>query len=217
MVSWLTAAGPAASEPCAGAEARLTLIGQRLDHDARRGRIHGWSFGLGYLALASTQGVLAVVSDDDADQTKWSIGAAKSALGLIPIVFQPVPAMRDADRLAARRAAMAAPGGPDRCAVVTEAEAALARSADNEAQASGWLSHALTIAINGGGMVVLGLAHDRWAEGAIDALIGTAVGELAILTRPTAARDGRRADGVRLGLVPVVGPGQFGWTVVGEF
>lgn len=215
MVALVDAAGGAAAAPdgCPGAEQRLGDISERLRADARAARRWRWGWGLGYTAAAFGQGGLALTRDDRGERAELYVGAGKSALGLIPGLLVPVPAIADSSTLDQR---LAAPAGDTRCSLLVEAESLLRRNAEDQAFARGWLAHALTVAANGGGLLVVGLGYQRWLTGVAGALVGTAIGELQIFTRPSGALHGQGRSPPRWALVPVLGPGEVGVRWAGE-
>jgi hypothetical protein len=205
----------AAAQPCGDAEQRLALVRERLRADARDARVWTWGWGLGFSALAAGQAGLALTRADRGERAELAVGAGKSALGLIPVLLVPVPAARDADAIDARLSASAQPA--DRCAVVPEAEASLRRNAEAEAFAQSWLAHLGTAAVNGGGLLIVGLGYGRWGTGVAGALVGTLVGEINIFTRPTGALRGRREYEDRWTLAPLVTRGAAGVQIAGHF
>lgn len=205
----------ARAHACDGADERLAFVRERLHADARDARRWAWGWGLGFSALALGQAGLALTRDDPGERAELAVGAGKTVLGLVPVLFVPVPAARDADVLDARLAA--ASTREQRCALVPEAEAMLARSAVDEAFARSWLAHVTTVAVNGGGLLVVGLGYGRWTTGTVGAVVGTAVGELQIFTRPTGALRARRDDPGRWAWAPLIAPGAAGVLVAGSF
>jgi hypothetical protein len=200
---------------CDGAGERLDQARGRLSADARDGRVWAWGWGIGFGALAVGQGALGLTRDDAGQRAELYVGAGKTVLGLVPVLLVPVPAVRDAARLDERLAAAGTPW--ERCALLPEAERMLARSADDEAFARSWLAHAATVAVNAGGLLIVGVGYDRWVTGTVGALVGTAVGELQIFTRPTGALRGRREDARRWTLAPLLDPGGVGLLLAGWY
>jgi hypothetical protein len=177
----------ARAENCLETETRLSFVSERLQADSRDAQRWTLGWGVGYAALALGQAGLALTRDDPGERAELFVGAGESVLGLVPLLLLPVPAIRDAERLDARLVASA---GGERCALVREAEHLLRRSAEDETFARGWVAHTLTVGINGGGLLIVGLGYDRWASGIAGALLGIAIGELQIFTRPTSAMRG---------------------------
>jgi hypothetical protein len=219
--SWVVLAvvllAPTASraQGCLDSEERLALARDRLRVEAHDAHVWAWSWGLGYLALALGQAGLALTRDDAGQRAELYVGAGKTVLGLVPVLFVPVPAVRDAGILDGHLAA--ARVGDDRCVLHSEAAGMLRRSAADEAFARGWPAHVATVVVNGGGLLVVGLGYRRWATGVAGALVGTAVGELQIFTRPTGALRAVRESGNRWAVAPMLWPGAAGVLVAGSF
>ena len=70
-----------------------------------------------------------------------------------------------------------------------EAERLLVNSAENERLGRSWLMHGANVVYNVLSLLVLGLVFDRWASGALNAVVGVLIGEAMILTQPTSAED----------------------------
>jgi hypothetical protein len=192
----------ARAQGCAGAEPRLSFVRERLHADAHDARVWAWSWGVGFTALALGQAGLALTRSDRGERAELYVGAGKTVLGLVPVLFVPVPAGRDVGALDARLTATNGDEGEARCALLPEAEVMLQRSADDEAFGRSWLAHAATVAVNAGGLLIVGFGYHRWTTGTLGAVVGTAVGELQIFTRPTGALDARR--GRRWAVAPLL-------------
>jgi hypothetical protein len=210
---------PAAVEPppagCADAEARLAFVHERLDADAHAARRWMWEWTIAYGGLALGQAGIALFRDDPGERAELYVGAAKSLLGLVPVLGLQVPALRDSGRLHAR---VDAPGAEsERCAAVAEAERMLAASAADEAFNRGFLAHAGNVLVNGGGLLIIGLGYDRWVTGAIGTVVGISIGELQIFTRPTASLRGASEYRARWMVTPTVSSESAGLQVVGTF
>ena len=190
------------AQPCGDAEQRLAFVSEHLRADAHDARVWTWGWGLGFSALAAGQAGLAFTRSDRGERAELFVGAGKSLLGLVPVLALPVPARRDAGAVDARIAASA--DSDTRCAAVAEAEQSLRRSADDEAFARGWLAHLATVAVNAGGLLIVGAGYGRWGTGTAGALVGTLVGEINIFTRPTGALRGQRAYEGRWSVAPLV-------------
>lgn len=208
------AGADARRDVCTAAGQRLSFISERLRADARDGRIWRLGWGLGFAALAVGQAGLALTRDDAGERAELYVGAAKSALGLVPVLLVPVSAIEDAAVLEGRMAT--GPSGDARCALLPTAEDLLRRSAADEAFARGWLAHALTVAVNGGGLLIIGFGYDRWTTAVAGALIGTAVGEVQIFTRPTAALRAARGA-ARWSVAPIIAPQTIGLHVSARY
>jgi hypothetical protein len=158
---------------------------------------------------------LGLWREDEGEKVELYVGAAKSAIGLLPTLLVRVPAMKDAGEL--ERRAASATTGAERCAVAEEAVRMLRRSAADEAFARGWLAHTGNVLLNGGGLLVVGLGYDRWLTGTLGAIVGIAVGEVQIFTRPTASLRGERTFRATWTIAPMVTGDATGVSVVGVF
>jgi hypothetical protein len=204
----------AAEEPagCTDAEARTAFVRERLaadDPDARRWM---WEWGIAYTALALGQAGIALTRDDPGERADLYVGAAKSVLGLVPVLLIQVPALRDHARLEARLAA-----GDDKCAVAGDAERMLLASAKDEAFNRGFVAHAGNVLVNVGGLLVVGFGYDRWATGSVGAAIGIAIGELQIYTRPVASMRGLDEYRTKWTVAPMVTGAATGVQLLGAF
>jgi len=211
----MAAPAVARAQPCADSEERLGFVSERLRADARDARVWQWGWGLGFSALAVGQAGLALTRSDRGERAELYVGAGKSVLGLVPVLLVPVPAMRDAGVIDGQLAAAA--GGDGRCALLPEAELSLGRSADDEAFARSWLAHTATVAVNGGGLLLVGIGYHRWVTGSVGAVVGTVIGEIEIFTRPTGALLGRRGYQDRWMVAPLVERDAYGIRVAGLF
>ncbi len=182
--------GVAAAQPCDPdeAEVRTGEIRAHLDHEARRARRWNLGWGIGFATLSLAQGSLIAAEwtplgdyDDDAAANLY-VGTAKSTIASLAHLIVPLKIVR----------AGAATG--DACADLAAAERALRKSGSNEKQ-SFWLNHLGAIALNGGGLLVLGIGFDTWKEGVISVAMGYPMGLLHAYTQPRrswhAVRNGR--------------------------
>jgi hypothetical protein len=177
------APAPARADPC---DARLRFVADRLDADARAGRIHEGLWAAGNGAIAVGLFTIGVKATDRGARAGAYIGAAGSLLAMVaPFVLDRVPAIADAPRL--ERAIAATPDGPARCALVPTADRLLARSARDERFARGLWSHAINVAINAAGWLVIGLGWHQWTTSGLGALLSIGLGEVQIYTRPSGA------------------------------
>jgi hypothetical protein len=100
--------------------------------------------------------------------------------------------LADAPLLDARIAATTVDGRlGDPCVVLPRAREILLRDARDQAFNTGWFAHAFVIGGNIALGLFLGLAYGDWAGAAKQAIGGSAVGELQILTLPTGALTAR--------------------------
>lgn len=183
-------AGVAAAQPCdpVEAEVRTAEIRAHLAHEGKRSRRWNIAWGVTFATLSVAQAGLVVAEYnptgdyDDKAQANYVVGASKSAIASLAHVVLPLKIVR----------AGAATG--DACADLAAAERALRKSGENEKR-SFWLNHLGAIALNGGGLLILGLGFDAWKEGAISAAMGYPIGLLHAYTQPRrswhAVRNGR--------------------------
>jgi hypothetical protein len=188
--SALECVAPARADPrlsSVPAEDRIAWLRTRLD-EGRPGAL-AWSWTWGVVDGALTVGQLAAIrsAKDVPAKGVLAAGAASSALGVVQVVTLPiVPA--------------AVPGTGGGCAELARLEASLERSARNVQLGSGWPAQLGNLAINAAIGVAAGYADRRWQTGALTFGIGWVLGEVQILTMPTAyARDLERYRAADLG------------------
>ncbi|MBZ5639361.1 MAG: hypothetical protein LAO51_11500 [Acidobacteriia bacterium] len=162
------------------AEARIGFIRTRLD--AERSPAQAWrrSFTFAYGTL--TVGQLAALPSTHgfADRATLRLGATASSLGVLALYALPLTVIQDAPRVSSFAA-----GADGRCAVLTEAEAALLRGAASETRGSGVKAHLGNLVVNAALSLAMGLGYHRWGSAAIQFGVGEIVGETQILTQPT--------------------------------
>jgi len=161
---------------CEGAE----TVRAHLDREAHRAHTWDVAWGLGfgaaaigYGAMAETRWEFGIDLDDKRVAGLW-VGAAKAGIASLSHLILPVRIAR----------APAATGDP--CKDLAAANDALEESARHE-RTTFWLSIAGAIALNGGGLLWLGLHDDAWKEGVISAAIGVPVSALHTWTLPRGA------------------------------
>jgi hypothetical protein len=166
---------------------RLHVIAATLDDNARRTRTWYWAWLSAGTALLVGQAALAAVTSGDA-QKDFVVGAGASAFIPSFLLLHPPRVLSDAPRLEARLAATSLDGRyGDPCLALPLAQQILARDADDQVFATGWFAHAFIIGGNVALGLVLGLGFHDWLGAAKQAIGGSAVGELQILTLPTGA------------------------------
>jgi hypothetical protein len=163
------------------ADVRIAFILSRLEAERPSALLWTRSFQIGYSALTVGQLVAVPFTSDPVGRSILIIGSASSALALLPSLLLPLTVISDAPRMAELAA-----GPGERCAVLAEAEAALRRGAESEAFASGILAHVGNVVVNLGIGLFIGLYYHRWPAAGITFALGVGVGELQILTQPTA-------------------------------
>jgi hypothetical protein len=187
------------ADPCVE---RLEHLGALLDDQARRARMWNWGWTLTFTAASAGQFAAAPLVDDLAQKRSFYVGGAKAAIGVGSALIRWIPTPR------------APEAGDDACAAVAEAERALARLARAQRGGVSWMRHAEGVALNVGGLLVLGVGYDHWREAVISTVGGLVVGEIRLLTHPRGAMRGERG-GWTLG--PLWEPGALGLSVAGQF
>jgi hypothetical protein len=202
-------------ELAATARERAHAIQAALQTEAHRARVWTWGWGIGYGALTAGQGVPAFVVHDHGLRADLAVGAVTSGIGLASVVLMPPEVLADAQLLSAR---LQADGeGGNACDELALAERLLASAADDQRFGSGPVMHLLNAGLNVAAGLVLGLGFGRWSSGAVTAASGLLVGEVQILTLPTALIDsplGAAASppAEHAMLVPWAGSGRAGLT-----
>jgi hypothetical protein len=175
--------GAAPQLASADAEARLKFIQKGMRHAARKARIWAWSGAAVLVAVGSFQLTGAIKVPDRGSRIDLWAGAASILFSLAQMAA--VPPLVTIDQWTVdRHVRQAGPDG-DRCLLLAEAERLLVRDARSEEQATGLGMQAATLIFNFGTGMVLGMAYHRWDSAASNIVIGTALGELQILTQPT--------------------------------
>jgi hypothetical protein len=166
-------------------------IATELDADMRRTRVWYWAWMATGTALLAGQATLAPLVHGD-QRLEFVVGAATSVFIPAILILHPPRVLDDARLLDARLDATTVDrrlGDP--CIARERARELLARDAADEALATGWMAHSFVIGGNIAVGLLLGLAfHDGWG-GAKQALGGSVVGELQILTLPAGALKAR--------------------------
>ena len=166
----------------AGDEKRLMslskLAGTEASHIGLWKLLSGSTFALlvvGQLAIAPLF--------DEKVRTDYFWGAGYSALGMAstlvgaPAVFENGPAF-------VTRAGAAT--DENRCAIIAEGEALLAKSAADEVLPTRWYLHALNVAVNVSLGAILGFGYQHWVNAIINTLVGIALSETVLFTKPHA-------------------------------
>ncbi|HEY8089166.1 MAG TPA: hypothetical protein VIF09_15010 [Polyangiaceae bacterium] len=178
---------PALAQDTHRCEARARAIQTTLDLDARRTRVWYWAWMATGTALLAGQAVLAGVTTGDA-QKDYIAGAATSVFIPAVLLLHPPAVLSDAPRLDARLDATTAGGHlGDPCVAFSRAVEFLRRDADDEALTTGWFSHTFVIGGNIAVGLLLGIAFHDWWGATKQAVGGSIVGELQILTLPGVA------------------------------
>ena len=174
-------------------ETRARAIATAMDLDARRTRVWYWAWMAAGTALLAGQATLAPLVRGN-DRVEFVAGAATSVF--IPgfLLLHPPSVLGDSIVLDDRIDATTAGGVlGDACIALDRARELLARDAADESFATGFVAHAFVIGGNIAVGLLLGLAFHDWWGAAKQAVGGSAVGELQILTLPAGAL---RAKGI---------------------
>jgi hypothetical protein len=185
-------------------EDEVRSVTATLDADARGTRVWYWSWMAAGTALIVGQGTWAALAQGDM-RVELVTGAAASVFIPTVLLVHPPLVRSDAPLLDARLNATTVDGTlGDSCVALQRARELLHRDADDQALATGWAAHAFVIGGNIALGLLLGLGFHDWWGAAKQAVGGSAVGELQILTLPTGALRARNAASAnRL----VLGPG----------
>lgn len=162
-----------------------------LDDDARRTRVWYWAWmGIGSTLFVGQTALAAVTTDNP--QKDFAVGAFASAFVPGILLLHPPRVLSDA-ALLRDRTALTTVGGRvgDPCVVLLRAHELLARDAEDEALETSWLNHVFVIGGNIFLGAVLGLGFHDWLGAAKQAVGGSVVGELQILTFPGGALKAR--------------------------
>jgi hypothetical protein len=182
---------PARAQETTLCEARVHTIVTTLDTDARHARVWYWAWMTAGLALLGGQATLAAVTTGNT-QKDFIAGAATSLFIPSVLLLQPPVVLADAPLLDARVAATSVDGRlADPCVVLPRAREILLRDAHDQAFSTGWFAHAFVIGGNIAVGLVLGLAFQDWVGAVKQAVGGSVVGEIQILTLPTGALTAR--------------------------
>ena len=166
-------------------EANVHAIQLTLDADARHTRTWYWAWMTTGLALLGGQAAIAAVTTGDV-QKEMVAGAATSVFIPAVLLLHPPLVLSDAARLDARIAQTTVDGRlGDPCVVQPRARELMLLDAHDQAFSTGWFAHAFVIGGNIAVGLLLGLGFNDWAGAAKQAVGGSLVGEIQILTLPT--------------------------------
>lgn len=207
--------------------ARLHFIRQTLRDTVRQENFYLGAWSVIYGGIAAGTWLFVPLSDDPPGQTRESAWNTATALGAaVVMMIEPLRVGHEQRRL---ERLVAQPGQSDGCMVLREAERLFARVAESETSARGALMHVGNFAINIGIGLVLAYGLNRPDSAPMNTVVGTLLGELMIVTRPTLAS--RRLTGyrsgdltlTRTGLIPFLSaaptllPGGYGFAIGGAF
>jgi hypothetical protein len=188
--------GPGGSEQLTRIDpfVRLTWIDQHLSRTAHSARIWKWGWGAGII-VATAANLAPIPFVARSNRIDWYTGAATTIVGIVPLLIAPLEVIDDSDvlhaKLVARPSAIDA-NREDVCVLLGDAETRLLRDAKNQADGRRWWLHVGNVVLNSGVGLFLGLGYHHWLAGAFNAIGGTAIGELIILTQPTGTIDDLR-------------------------
>jgi hypothetical protein len=169
------------------AEARIRFIEAKL----RKGGVYNvwWSASWGVIYGGLTVGQLALLptSENEGERQEKYVGAAASFIGLLSVAVMPPKIIAD-DRWWRNKKKTLAPN-TDPCATLNMLEQLLVRDAADDEFSVGPLVHVGNFAVNIAAGLVLGLAFDRWTAWSYTTIVGIAIGEIQVITRPTTAMD----------------------------
>lgn len=178
---------------------RLRFIRQSLRDTVRQETFYlgGWS--LIYGGIAAGTWIFVPLSDDVPGQMKESAWNSATAVGAaVLMMIEPLRVRSDQQQL---ERLLAKSAQPESCAVLKEAERLFAHVAESEINSRGALMHLGNFAVNVGLGLVLGYGLKRPDSAGMNTMIGTVLGELMIVTRPTLAA--RRIASYRSGELSV--------------
>jgi hypothetical protein len=165
--------------------ARLDFLEERLEAPRLHARVWWWGWLSFYSAGAVAQGVrIALVDPADEDaaaqRADLTVSMVKAIGGVISLVALPLNAMDGAEEM--RRVEGI---GPEADLLRLYAgEEALEENARESERSFSWLRHALLVAVNVAGGLIIWLGYDDLERAAINTGVGIAIGELAIWTQP---------------------------------
>lgn len=165
------------------AEVRLKFIRDHLSRERSRLSVWTGAWGGTYGVLAMGQMVAASVVKES-DRVDYFVGAGATLVGLASVVVTPPKALADQPALESRLAATT-----DVCAALADAEKTLAADADGLAFGTSWVMHTASIVYNLAVGALLGFGFHHWQSGAINAVVGAALGEAMIFSQPTGLID----------------------------
>jgi hypothetical protein len=169
----------AAVRPAGACAEEAAVIDATLARQAHKAAVWDNAWAITFGALAVGQGSLALGHyapgaewDDKAQASMW-IGAGKSAIGSLSHLILRLKTVRGG-------------GETEPCAHLEASRRALRESAKHQ-KTTFWLNHAGSLALNLGGLLVLGLGYDAWKEGVMSFALGWPVGLLSVYTQPRGA------------------------------
>jgi hypothetical protein len=159
--------------PTAHAQA-LVALEQRIDAEERRFEVWRWSWLAAFTAMAAGNLALVPRTEPEARVDRYT-GAIMSVAAMPALFLFAQPDPRDAC-------------GDDRDRCTREL---WERVGTHQRAARGWPMHAATIGANLIAAGVLAFGYERWSSAALQLVVGSAIGELQIYTRPYGAASDR--------------------------
>jgi len=182
----LRAATPAAAAQApddAAVSARLGKIAAALDAGEDNAMLW-WNGWLGIFAGSSVGSVaLSYTAQTSVDQHVWQIGALRSSLGVLSVLFVPCPAAHGPASLRAMPESTPA----ERLAKLRAAEQTLRAAADAEVLGRSWFAHVSSLAVNVAFSAWVWAGYHKPASAAISFGTGLLASEAKIFTTPTRA------------------------------
>jgi hypothetical protein len=146
-------------------EARLRELSVLLDQQASA--VRTWRYSWLGIHGAFTAGQLVLSGFvDETERIGMYLGAGSSVVGALTVALTPAV--------------------PDGSGPASELEMRLRSGALAERVGTAWWAHVANAAFNVARGAILGLVFGQWTSGLVTAIGGTAIGELMILTQPTA-------------------------------
>jgi hypothetical protein len=163
-------------------EQRLAFIQNRLNKQQPSARY--WQYGwTGFYSLSSAGQLVAALDANDKDgQLYWGIGAVKASGKLAKLLLKPSPATDSGDSFQA----LPASNREERLSKLAHGEALLETNAQRAGERFTWQRHAMGIAGNLVGGLVIAAFGDS-SDALLSTLLGLAVGETTIWTEPAQA------------------------------
>jgi hypothetical protein len=175
------------------------MVESTLESDRDASRLWYFSWTSFYIVATSVNVAVAFAASDPGLRADARVTAVTSGIGLVFTAALPPPSLFYSPCAAQHDAS-------DAC--LARQRARLASTAADERLATSWLAHVGGAAVNVGAGVYSWFHDDRRATAVLATVVGLAVGELQIWTRPTIARDSRvTASAWRLDAAPVAGGG----------
>ncbi len=189
---------------------RLKFLSQHFEAESAAATRWTMGWGAAYGVFTITQLAIAPLFPEH-ERLDWYWGAFSTAVGVAFSIIDPLEVLYGGP-VFAKRAATVQPD--ETCALIAEGERMLVEGAAHEVSGMRWYVHLANVLFNAGIGLVLGLAHNRWVSGAINAAVGVAIGEATIFTSPQGLisaldeyRTGTGATKVSFHVVPSAGPG----------